>query len=140
MANSQATLDERFHALADPTRRAVVRALARGPARVSDLAAPFPMALPTFLRHLRVLEDAGLVATRKAGRTRTCRLRPRALAPVEGWAATTRAVWERRFDRLGAALDGMDEGPRDGPDHGPDDTAAPGPPRPDHHHDEPEDV
>lgn len=100
MANQQAALDGVFRALADPTRRAVIRRLGRGAAPVSELAAPFAMALPTFLKHLRVLEDCGLVRSRKAGRVRTCRLNTRRLAIAETWMAAQRELWTRRLDQL----------------------------------------
>ena len=93
-------LDSVFHALADPTRRAVLARLSRGPAPVSDLAEPYDMALPSFLQHLKVLEDSGLVRSRKDGRVRTCRLVPQPLKKAEGWMAERRAVWERRLDQL----------------------------------------
>ncbi len=95
-----AQLDCVFRALADPTRRAVLERLSRGPAPVSDLAEPYDMALPSFLQHLQVLEDCGLVRSRKAGRVRTCQLVPQRLRKAEGWMADRRAVWERRLDQL----------------------------------------
>ena len=104
MANQQAALDGVFRALADPTRRAVVRRLGRGAAPVSELAAPFAMALPTFLQHLRVLEQCGLVRSRKVGRVRTCRLNTRRLGVAETWLAAQRALWTRRLDQLDAYL------------------------------------
>lgn len=104
MPNQETHLDNVFRALADPTRRAVVQRLSRGPASVSELAAPFDMALPSFLQHLRVLEDSGLVRSKKAGRVRTCEIKPRQLATAETWIARQRAVWEARFDRLDAYL------------------------------------
>ena len=102
MTNHQAALDRAFHALSDPTRRAIVARLVQGPASVSDLAAPFTLAMPTLLQHLRVLEGSGLVASRKAGRVRTCTLNPAALAETEQWLARQRAAWEGRLDRLEA--------------------------------------
>jgi len=93
-------LDMTFRALADPTRRAVVQALGRGPASVSDLARPFRMALPSFLQHLKVLEDSGLVDTRKIGRVRTCTLRLEPLAAAEHWLEGQRDLWTRRLDRM----------------------------------------
>ena len=99
MANYQA-LNSVFHALADPTRRAVVQRLARGPATVSELAKPFDMKLPTFMKHLRVLEDGGLVKSHKKGRVRTCHFQPKKLATAESWLARYRLVWEARLDRL----------------------------------------
>lgn len=95
-----AALDGTFRALADPTRRAVVEALVRGPASVSDLARPFEMALPSFLQHLKVLEDSGLVATRKIGRVRTCSLRTEPLAAAGHWLEAQRLLWTQRLDQL----------------------------------------
>ncbi|NGM19073.1 helix-turn-helix transcriptional regulator [Roseomonas stagni] len=102
MTNHQAVLDRAFHALSDPTRRAIVARLVQGPASVSDLAAPFTLAMPTLLQHLRVLEGSGLVASRKTGRVRTCTLNAAALAETEQWLARQRAAWEGRLDRLEA--------------------------------------
>ena len=104
MPNQQAALDPIFHALADPTRRAVVARLSRGPASVSELAEPFDMAMPSFLQHLRVLEASGLVRSKKAGRVRTCRLAPRPLRQAEGWMVSQRKWWDRRLDQLDAYL------------------------------------
>lgn len=102
MANQQAALSDVFNALADPTRRAIVGVLGRGPASVSELAAPFEMALPSFMKHLTVLERSGLVRSAKAGRVRTCELVPKALTQAERWLAEQRAVWEARSDRMAA--------------------------------------
>jgi DNA-binding transcriptional ArsR family regulator len=96
--------DAVFRALADPTRRAVLARLARGPAAVSELARPHPLALPTFVQHLRVLEEAGLIRTEKRGRIRTCHYVPDRLAPVQGWLDQQRSLWERRLDQLDAYL------------------------------------
>lgn len=93
-------LDPIFRALADPSRRAVVSRLAEGPATVSELAAPFDMALPSFVQHLRVLEDSGLIKSEKTGRIRTCRLATANLAKAEQWIADCRAYWETRVDAL----------------------------------------
>ena len=76
MLNQSAELDRLFHALADPARRAMVERLSRGPAAVSELAAPLPMSLPSAMQHLGVLEAAGLVRSAKAGRVRTCAIEP----------------------------------------------------------------
>ncbi|MCX2951915.1 ArsR/SmtB family transcription factor [Lentzea sp. NEAU-D7] len=103
MLNHQ--LDRLFHALADPTRRAVVERLCRGPATVSELKEPFAMSLPAVVQHLKVLEEAGLVTTSKQGRTRTCQIAPQALRAAEGWLTTQRTGWERRLDRLGTFLE-----------------------------------
>jgi DNA-binding transcriptional ArsR family regulator len=102
--NQSAPLDPLFHALADGSRRSIVERLSRGPASVSELAAPLPMSLPAVVQHVRVLEEAGLVRSEKVGRVRTCRIEPKALAPVEQWIAERRASWERRLDRLGEYL------------------------------------
>jgi len=99
-----ANLDALFHALSDPTRRAVIARLAQGPAAVSDLAAPHPVALPTFLKHLKVLEAGGWIETQKAGRVRTCRLRPETARAAEDWLSRQRQLWEARLDRLDALL------------------------------------
>lgn len=99
-----AALDRTFRALADPTRRAVIQALGRGPASVGELARPFEMALPSFLQHLKVLEESGLVDTAKIGRVRTCRLRPEPLAAAEDWLEAQRALWTRRFDQMDSLL------------------------------------
>lgn len=102
MPAARPALDETFRALADPTRRAVVQALGRGPASVSELAKPFEMALPSFLQHLKVLEDSGLVTTAKTGRVRTCTLRPEPLAAAEHWLEAQRSLWTKRLDQFDA--------------------------------------
>ena len=99
-----ANLDSIFHGLADPTRRAVIARLATGPAPVSELAAPHGMALPSFLKHLKVLETGGWIMSDKRGRVRTCRLRPEAAQAAEGWLGQQRSLWEARLDRLDAFL------------------------------------
>lgn len=93
-------LDDVYAALGDPTRRAVVQRLAVGSATVGELAEPFAMALPSFLKHIRVLEASGLVQSRKDGRVRTCELRPQALTAAQQWIADQRALWESRSDRM----------------------------------------
>jgi DNA-binding transcriptional ArsR family regulator len=97
-------LDQVFHALADPTRRAVLERLVSGPASISELAAPFPVSLSAIGQHIQLLEASGLVRTSKAGRVRTVELAPETLEAAEQWFTTHRARWERRFDRLGALL------------------------------------
>jgi DNA-binding transcriptional ArsR family regulator len=87
-----------FGALSDPTRRAVLEKLVLGPATVSDLAAPHDMALPTFMRHLGVLEKAGLVRSIKKGRVRTCHLEAAPLLEAQGWLAWQRQIWENCLD------------------------------------------
>lgn len=96
-----------FHALGDPTRRAIVCALGRGPETVSVLAAPFSMALPSFLKHLAVLEASGVVRSKKVGRVRTCELRPQRLSQAERWLADQRALWESRTDRMVAFVENL---------------------------------
>jgi DNA-binding transcriptional ArsR family regulator len=100
MDEHHVALDRVFHALADPTRRAVVNRLGRSSASVGDLAAPFEMALPSFMKHIKVLEDAGLIRTNKAGRVRTCEVDRTRLAVVGSWLDEQRAIWEGRTDRL----------------------------------------
>ena len=95
-------LDLTFQALADPTRRAIVERLGRGPVSVSDLAQPFAMSLPAVVQHLQVLEASGLVRSEKIGRVRTCRMEPAAMTDAERWLAKQRAVCEARLDRLEA--------------------------------------
>jgi DNA-binding transcriptional ArsR family regulator len=89
-----------FQALTDPTRRAVLERLTRGPAPVSELAQPFRMALPSFVQHLQVLEKCGLVQSKKQGRVRTYTLAPQPLKAAEHWLSAQRAHWERRLDAL----------------------------------------
>jgi len=104
MLNSQPRLDLVFQALSDPTRRAIVERLGRGPASVSQLAQPFAMTLPAVVQHLQVLEASGLVRSEKVGRVRTCRIESHALSTAERWIAERRTTWERRLDRLGEVL------------------------------------
>jgi len=100
-----AVLDRTFHALSDPTRRAMVQRLSRGPATVTELAKPLAISLPAVMQHLRVLEDSGVVTSRKQGRVRTCQVEPKALNAAERWITERRELWERRLDRLGEYLD-----------------------------------
>jgi DNA-binding transcriptional ArsR family regulator len=93
-----------FAALADPSRRAMVERLTRGPATVSELALPLPMSLPAVVQHLHVLEASGLVRSEKVGRVRTCRIEPTGLQAAEDWVTERRRSWERRLDRLGEYL------------------------------------
>ena len=100
MVNYNRRLDATFRALADPTRRAIVAALAHGQASVTELARPYPMSLPAVMKHLRVLQRAGLVTQKKSGRTRHIRLAPRPLQTAEAWIAQYRRFWEGQFDAL----------------------------------------
>jgi len=102
MPNYLRELDSVFQALAHPVRRAVVERLASGPAGVSTLAEPHAMALPSFMQHLRVLERAGLVRTRKSGRVRMVEVTPESFRRAESWIAEQRRTWEARLDQLDA--------------------------------------
>lgn len=104
MLKHEVSLDRVFQALADPTRRAIVERLVRGPASVSRLAEPFPMSLAAVVQHLQVLEASGLVCSEKVGRVRTCRIDPAVLRQAEQWIAGCRTLWESRLDRLGEFL------------------------------------
>jgi DNA-binding transcriptional ArsR family regulator len=114
MLNQSARLDLLFQALADPTRRAMVERLSRGPASVSELAQPLDMTLSAVVQHLAVLEASGLVQSQKIGRVRTCRIEPAALQTAEQWISERRASWERRLDRLGEYLAEHPEEPNQG--------------------------
>ena len=94
-----------FHALADPTRRAVVQRLGRGSATVSELAEPFDMALPSFLKHVGVLERTGLIRSKKLGRIRTCELQRKNLAVAQRWFDEQRAMWADRYTNLDDLLE-----------------------------------
>ena len=100
MAQYSPQLDGAFQALADPTRRAVLGRLGTGPASVGELAAPFSMALPSFMKHIRYLESTGWIRTRKTGRVRTCTLERKSFDVVETWLSEQRGIWEGRTDRL----------------------------------------
>lgn len=100
MAKHDADLNRVFHALSDPTRRSMLTRLAEGPAPVTALAAPTGLRLPTVMRHLAVLEEAGLIATSKDGRVRSCVFVPEAMAPAQSWLDAQRDIWDSRLDRL----------------------------------------
>ncbi len=97
-------LDAAFHALADPTRRAILARLSAGEATVGELAEPFDMSGPAITKHLKVLEKAGLITRGRQAQTRPCRLSPEPLRDIEAWIARYRQAWEDRFDRLDAFL------------------------------------
>ncbi|HET6403714.1 MAG TPA: metalloregulator ArsR/SmtB family transcription factor [Candidatus Thermoplasmatota archaeon] len=99
------SLDLAFAALADPTRRALLSRLERGERTLSELAEPLPMSLMAVQKHVRTLEEAGLVETRKVGRSRYVRLRPQGLTPVQEFVRRTEARWNAAFDRLARALE-----------------------------------
>ena len=98
-------IDRVFHALGDPTRRALVERLSHGPASVSDLAKPFDMTLAAVVQHLQVLEESGVVRTQKIGRVRSCQINAAGLRLAEQWISERRTLWERRFDNLAELLD-----------------------------------
>ncbi|TFL19071.1 ArsR/SmtB family transcription factor [Jannaschia formosa] len=102
MAKYDDRLDRHFSALGDATRRSILARLARGRATVGELAAPHDMSLPSFLGHLRKLEEAGLITTAKDGRVRVCQLAPDAFAPAQDWLAEQREIWTGRLDRFDA--------------------------------------
>ena len=97
-------IDYVFRALSDPTRRHVLERLSKSPASVSELAEPFNMALPSFVQHMGILEDCGLVQSRKTGRVRTYQLVPKRLKLAEDWMVRQRALWEKRLDQLDTYL------------------------------------
>lgn len=107
MVNYQ-QLDIVFSALSDPTRRAVVQRLTHGEATISELAEPYDKSLPAFLKHVQVLEHAGLVSRTKQGRTNTLRLLPEPLQQAHDWLAENRAMWEAQFDNLAQFLEETD--------------------------------
>ena len=109
MLSQSAEIDRVFHALGDPTRRAIMEKLSEGPISVSRLAKPLSITLAAVVQHLQVLEKSGLVHTEKAGRVRTCRMEPKGLSVAEQWIGDRRSLWERRFDRLGDLLAEPDE-------------------------------
>ena len=109
MLNNQ-DLDSAFQALADPTRRTMLARLSRGPASVSELAAPLAMSLPAVLQHLKALEVSGLVKTRKKGRVRTAQLDVDVLGETERWLRDRRTEWEAHADRLESFLEAFSQG------------------------------
>ena len=110
MVKYQPTLDRTLSALSDPTRRDILERLSTGPASIGELAGPIGISLPGVLKHVRILEEAKLVATEKRGRVRECRLAPGELAELTEWVETFRQRWERRLDRLEAYIEQQQEG------------------------------
>jgi DNA-binding transcriptional ArsR family regulator len=102
-------LDRVFQALANPTRRSVLEDLRRGPRTTKELAEPYDMALPSFMQHLEVLEESGLIRSRKVGRIRAYEARPERLRAAKGWLARQREMWEDRFDQLDRYLGSLKE-------------------------------
>jgi DNA-binding transcriptional ArsR family regulator len=101
MSENQPNIHRIFHALGDPTRRAIMEKLSDGPISVSRLAEPLEVTLAAVVQHLQVLEESGLVRTEKIGRVRTCRIDPKGLDAVQQWIGDRRSVWEKRFARVG---------------------------------------
>jgi DNA-binding transcriptional ArsR family regulator len=104
MLNQETAMDQLFHALAVPARRAMVERLSLGPASVTELAKPLAISLPAVVQHLEVLETSGLVRSEKTGRVRICRIEPSALRRTENWIAKRRSNLERCLDRLAKHL------------------------------------
>jgi DNA-binding transcriptional ArsR family regulator len=104
MPSAKIGIDRVFHALGDPTRRAILEKLSEGPLSVSRLAAPLDITLTAVAQHLQVLEESGLVHTEKVGRVRTCRIETAGFSVLEQWIRDRRSTWERRLDRLGELL------------------------------------
>ena len=102
-----ANLDIVFHSLSDGTRRAVIAQLATGPASIGELARRHRMALPSFMKHIRVLETSEMVTSRKVGRVRICQLRPDALTAAQGWIEKERRVWEARLNQLDSFVEAL---------------------------------
>lgn len=102
------SVNDVFHALGDPTRRAILERLTDKPVSVSDLAAPFDVSLAAIGQHVQVLERSGLVRTEKIGRTRTCQINLAGLALANKWISDRKQLWEQRFDRLADLLDEED--------------------------------
>ena len=103
-------LDAGFAALADPTRRAILARLASGEATVMELAKPFAMSQPAISRHIKVLEEAGLVMRRAEGTKRHCRIAPEAIDELDRWLIGLRDALSRNYERLDALLATMDDG------------------------------
>ena len=120
MTTAAGTLDARFAALADPTRRAILARLSKGQATVTELAAPFTMSQPAITKHLNVLERAGLITRGRDAQRRPCRLRAEGLKDVAEWAESYRRFWEESYDRLDEYLGELKrkEDARDPKQHG----------------------
>jgi len=105
MEKSKPEIDRIFHALGDPTRRALMEVLTDGPVSVSKLAEPLSISLAAVVQHLQILEECGLVQTQKVGRVRTCRIEPVGLDAAAGWIKARRSRWEQKLDLLGQLLE-----------------------------------
>src|SRR5271170_6990726 len=110
MPRLKVNIDRVFHALGDPTRRAIVEGLSEEAMSASRLAVPLDITVAAAVQHLQILEKSGLVRTTKGGRVRTCRIEPAGLSVAELWIGERRSMWERRFDRLGDLLAEPDGG------------------------------
>lgn len=109
MARKKNNVERVFHALGDPTRRAILEKLTAGPVSVSQLASPLKMTLAAVVQHLQILEESGLVRSEKLGRVRTCSIDPAGFTVAQEWIADRRSIWEIRLDRLGNLLGEIDE-------------------------------
>ncbi len=109
MRNPKVNIDRLFHALGDPTRRAILDRLSQGPVSVSALAGPLGITLTAVAQHLQILEECGLARTEKLGRVRTCRIESAGFNALEQWIRNHRTVWERKLDRLGTLLEEEDQ-------------------------------
>jgi DNA-binding transcriptional ArsR family regulator len=109
MPTPQPQIDRLFHALGDPTRRAILDLLSRGPTSVTRLAGPLGISVTAVAQHLQVLEECALVRTEKVGRVRTCRIEPAGFSELELWIKDHRSHWELSLDRLGKLLAEEDE-------------------------------
>ena len=109
MGKHKIDIDRLFHALGDPTRRAMLDRLTQGPLSVSALAVPLEITLTAVAQHLTILEDCGLAATEKLGRVRTCRIEPAGFDALEQWIRDHRTAWEKRLERLGTLLEEKNE-------------------------------
>lgn len=105
MLNNSQSLDRIFYALSDPSRRSMIEHLGKKEASVSELAEPLNMSMAAVVQHIQILEESGLISTRKTGRVRTCRIEPRSLETIEGWLTQRRKFWEKNLDNLGEFLE-----------------------------------
>ncbi len=109
MPRPKISIDRVFYALGDPTRRAILEKLGNGPASISALAKPLGITLTAVAQHLQILEESGLACTEKSGRVRTCRIETAGFSALEQWIKNRRSIWERRLDRLGDLLGGLED-------------------------------
>jgi DNA-binding transcriptional ArsR family regulator len=109
------SLSATLAALADPTRRAILARLAQGEASVNELSAPFSISQPAISKHLKVLEQAGLISRGRVAQSRPCRLEAAPLRDLVGWLETYRRFWDQSFDRLDAYLKELQKGNPDEP-------------------------